>query len=35
MGDPNYIADYDVNNDSVLDEADVTAITSRLYESCP
>ena len=35
LGDPNYVAEYDLDNNGVLDEGDLAMITDRLYEFCP
>lgn len=35
LGDPNYVLEFDVNNDRIIDEADVAIVTDRLSEACP
>jgi hypothetical protein len=35
VGDPNYVPEYDLNNDGVINDEDVTLVTDRLYETCP
>lgn len=35
LGDPNYVLEFDLNNDTLIDEADVAMVTDRLYEACP
>jgi hypothetical protein len=35
LGDPNYVLEYDLNNNGLIDENDVTLITERLHETCP
>ena len=34
IGDPNYVAEYDVNSDGEIDSIDVTIISDRLYQRC-
>ncbi|MCB0191808.1 MAG: hypothetical protein KDJ65_07680 [Anaerolineae bacterium] len=35
LGDPNYVLEFDVNNDRIIDELDVAIVTDRLAEACP
>lgn len=34
-GDPNFVMEFDLNNDGVIGGEDVTLVTERLNESCP
>jgi hypothetical protein len=35
LGDPDYVPEYDLNNNGMIDPGDVTIVTDRLYETCP